>query len=230
MEGYDTTLMGSFFGYPAFRNKYGDYTGEEHGYQLSSPWQVGLNDIGAVGNIIGALLNGYYTPKYGHRKVMLVNLVFMIAFIFIVFFAPNLPCLLVGQFFCSIVWGVFTTMGPAYAAEVAPLALRGFLTAYVNLCWAVSFVDTPDGPLRQFKKKRNTSPYLTPCTLTNVFDGHRSDNCSRPPFSRGCWTAQMNGDTRFRSPCNGSGLFLSSSLAISAQSRRGTLCACKNGD
>lgn len=28
-------------------------------------------------------------------------------------------------------------MGPAYAAEVAPLALRGYLTAFVNLCWAI---------------------------------------------------------------------------------------------
>jgi len=103
--------------------------------------QTGLNDIGAVGNIIGALLNGYFTPKYGHRKVMLINLVAMTAFVFIVFFSPNLPCLLVGEFLCSIPWGVFTTMGPAYAAEVTPLALRGHLTAYVNLCWAVSVMN-----------------------------------------------------------------------------------------
>lgn len=67
----------------------------------------------------------------------MINLVAMTAFIFIVFFAPNLPCLLVGEFLCSIPWGVFTTMGPAYAAEVAPLALRGYLTAFVNLCWAI---------------------------------------------------------------------------------------------
>jgi len=161
MEGYDTTLMGSFFGYPSFRQKYGTYINETDGYQLSSqctPFthdrittfltrlagQTGLNDIGAVGNIIGALLNGYFTPKYGHRKVMLINLVAMTAFVFIVFFSPNLPCLLVGEFLCSIPWGVFTTMGPAYAAEVTPLALRGHLTAYVNLCWAVSATKWPE--------------------------------------------------------------------------------------
>lgn len=129
--------MGSFFGFPAFREKYGTYINEKSGYQISAPWQTGLNDIGAVGNIIGALMNGYFTPKYGHRTVMLVMLVAMTAFVFIVFFAPNLPCLLVGEFLCSIPWGAFTTMGPAYAAEVTPLALRGYLTAYVNLCWAV---------------------------------------------------------------------------------------------
>lgn len=37
----------------------------------------------------------------------------------------------------GITWGVFATTGPAYASEVAPLALRGYLTVYVNLCWAI---------------------------------------------------------------------------------------------
>lgn len=137
MEGYDVTLLNSFFAYPTFQKKYGEDFGGTIGYQLSGPWQAGLNDISAVGNIIGALGNGYFTDIYGHRMVMLVNLAAMTAFIFIVFFAPNTPVLLVGEFLCSIPWGVFATMGPAYAAEVCPLALRGHLAAYVNLCWAI---------------------------------------------------------------------------------------------
>lgn len=138
MEGYDVTLLGSFMGYPAFRKQYGyDTHDEEHGYQISSPWQAGLNDIAAVGNIIGALLNGYLTAKYGHRKVLMGSLVFLAAAVFAVFFAPNVEVLLVGEFLCNIPWGVFATTGPSYAAEVAPLALRGYLTAYVNLCWCV---------------------------------------------------------------------------------------------
>lgn len=137
MEGYDVTLLGSFIGYPAFRNKYGVYLNEESGYQISAKWQTGLNDIAAVGNIIGALLNGYLTAKYGHRRVMMGTLVALSAMIFIVFFAPTIEVLLVGTFFCNIPWGFFATTGPAYAAEVAPLALRGYLTAYVNLCWAM---------------------------------------------------------------------------------------------
>ena len=136
MEGYDTTLIGSFFAYPSFRQKYGTYHGGTAGWQLSSPWQAGILDIQAVGNLIGALANGYFTHKYGHRKVMMVNLVLMTAFVFITFFAPNAAVLLVGAFLCSIPWGVFATMGPAYAAEVCPLVMRGYLTAFVNLCWA----------------------------------------------------------------------------------------------
>lgn len=37
----------------------------------------------------------------------------------------------------SIPWGVFATIGPAYASEVLPLALRPYLTAYVNMCFAI---------------------------------------------------------------------------------------------
>lgn len=45
--------------------------------------------------------------------------------------------LLVGQILCGLTFGVFATTGPAYASEVCPLALRGYLTCYVNLCWAI---------------------------------------------------------------------------------------------
>lgn len=137
MEGYDTQLLGNFWGYTAFRTKFGTYSGPENGYQISSSWQAGLNDIGAVGNIIGALLNGWLTARYGHRVVLMVSLAWMTAAVFMVFFAPNIVVLLIGEFLCNIPWGVFATTGPAYAAEVVPLALRGYLTAYINLCWCI---------------------------------------------------------------------------------------------
>ena len=68
---------------------------------------------------------------------MIVALFFMTAFIFIVFFAQNTATLLVGQILCGFSWGVFATVGPAYASEVTPVKLRGYLTTYVNLCWAI---------------------------------------------------------------------------------------------
>jgi SP family general alpha glucoside:H+ symporter-like MFS transporter len=43
--------------------------------------------------------------------------------------------LLVGEILCGIPWGVFQTITTAYAAEVTPVALRPYLTTYVNLCW-----------------------------------------------------------------------------------------------
>ncbi|KAK6541812.1 hypothetical protein TWF694_007593 [Orbilia ellipsospora] len=136
MEGYDVTLLGSFFGYPAFQKKYG-YLTPDNGYQIDANWMSNLNVIAAVGNIIGAMLNGYLTAKYGHRIVLIGSMILLTGFIFIVFFANNIKVIFVGTLFCNIPWGVFATSGPAYAAEVAPLALRGYLTAYVNLCWCI---------------------------------------------------------------------------------------------
>ncbi|ETI28960.1 hypothetical protein G647_01412 [Cladophialophora carrionii CBS 160.54] len=137
MEGYDVTLLGSFFGYPSFRLKYGAYLNEESGYQISANWQQKFNCLGALANIIGALLNGWATARWGHRRVLMGTLFLLTGFIFIVFFAPTIEIMLLGQFLCNIPWGVFATTGPSYAAEVTPLAIRGYLTAYVNLCWCI---------------------------------------------------------------------------------------------
>lgn len=136
MEGYDIVLINSFYAQPAFSRKYGDFDPRTNTYQISAPWQTGLSNAVSVGTIFGAFANGYFTHKFGYRPVLLVSLAFISAFIFISFFAPNLPVLLVGQFLCGVPWGVFATMAPAYASEICPTALRGHLTVYVNLCWA----------------------------------------------------------------------------------------------
>ncbi|KAF7547486.1 hypothetical protein G7Z17_g7693 [Cylindrodendrum hubeiense] len=135
MEGYDVTLLGSFYGYPSFRDKYGSFLESTGDNQISAEWQQKFNCLGALANIIGAMLNGWATAKWGHRKVLMLSLFWLAAFIFVVFFAPTIEVMLVGQFLCNIPWGVFATTGPAYAAEVTPLAIRGYLTAYINLCW-----------------------------------------------------------------------------------------------
>ena len=137
MEGYDVTLLSSFYGYPRFREKYGKWLDDENGYQISSTWQQRFNCLAAVANIAGALMNGWATARWGHRKVLIGALAWLSAFIFIVFFAPNIEIMLLGQTLCNVPWGVFATTGPAYAAEVTPMAIRGYLTAYINLCWVI---------------------------------------------------------------------------------------------
>ncbi|KAJ6010178.1 hypothetical protein N7522_005194 [Penicillium canescens] len=137
MEGYDTILMGNFFAYPEFQKKYGQYYGSDIEWQVSAPWQTGLSMASTVGAIFGGILNGWCASRYGYRIVMVVALFFLTAFIFITVFANSAAVLLVGQVFCGLSWGVFATIGPAYASEVCPTNLRGYLTIYVNMCWAI---------------------------------------------------------------------------------------------
>jgi MFS transporter, SP family, general alpha glucoside:H+ symporter len=61
------------------------------------------------------------------------SLVLMIVFIFIPFFAQNIQTLLAGGILQGIPWGVFQTLTTTYAAEICPVALRAYLTTYVNL-------------------------------------------------------------------------------------------------
>ncbi|KAL2871432.1 general substrate transporter [Aspergillus lucknowensis] len=137
MEGYDIVLISSFIAQPSFRDQYGEFDPGTDSHQITAPWQNGLINAVSIGTIIGAFANGFFVQKYGYRKVLLASLVAISAFIFVSFFSTNLPTLLVGQLLCGIPWGVFATMAPAYASEVCPLALRGYLTVYVNLCWAL---------------------------------------------------------------------------------------------
>jgi SP family general alpha glucoside:H+ symporter-like MFS transporter len=101
MEGYDIVLIGSLFGQSAFQKKYGNYY-PGIGYQLSGPWQVGLSNATTVGTIIGAFGNGWFTHKFGYRKVLLTSLMSIIGFIFIPFFAPSIKVLCVGEILCGV--------------------------------------------------------------------------------------------------------------------------------
>jgi MFS transporter, SP family, general alpha glucoside:H+ symporter len=65
------------------------------------------------------------------------------ATIFILFFSNSVQMLLAGNIICGIPWGIFQTLTTAYAAEICPAAMRGYLTAWVSMCWgAGSFLAT----------------------------------------------------------------------------------------
>lgn len=65
------------------------------------------------------------------------------ACIFILFFSTSVEMLLVGNLICGIPWGIFQTLTTAYAAEICPPAMRGYLTAWVSMCWGFgSFLAT----------------------------------------------------------------------------------------
>ncbi|KAF9883651.1 hypothetical protein FE257_003085 [Aspergillus nanangensis] len=132
MEGYDTYLITSFFGYPAFKAQFG----QEHpgkGYQVAGPWQSALGAGGNIGCFFGALINGYLIDRLGFKKLFILGQILMCGFIFISFFGRTVALQVVGQVLCGIPWGIFATLGPAYISELCPMALRPRLTACVNM-------------------------------------------------------------------------------------------------
>ncbi|EED16153.1 MFS alpha-glucoside transporter, putative [Talaromyces stipitatus ATCC 10500] len=139
MEGYDISLVGNLYGFPAFNRKYGEL-GADGTYQIPARWQSGLSNGAAVGEIIGLFINGYVSERFGYRYTVMSCLVLIAAFTAIFFTAQNVQTLLAAEILCGVPWGVFQTLTVTYASEVCPVALRSYLTCYVNVCWGIGQV------------------------------------------------------------------------------------------
>ncbi|KAF1917884.1 maltose permease MAL61 [Ampelomyces quisqualis] len=139
MEGYDVCLLNNFFGFPQFKRKYGEMLPNGK-YEIPAAWQAGLSNGVIVGEIIGLFLNGWISESIGYRYTVMGCLLLIIAFTAIFFTAQTVVHLLVAEILCGIPWGVFQTLTLTYASEVCPVALRGYLTTYVNFCWGLGQV------------------------------------------------------------------------------------------
>lgn len=162
MEGYDTAFITSLYAQNAFRRDFG--VPYEDGYEIPAPWQTGLSMGSKVGIIIGIFMNGYLAEKFGMKRLMLICYPLICAFTFILVFAKSLPVLLIGEILCGLPWGIFNTTAPAYASEVCPLVLRGYLTTFINLTWVVGQLISA-GVLRGVSDMTSTWAWRIPFAL-----------------------------------------------------------------
>lgn len=163
MEGYDVVLIGSFLAFPAFNEKYGGLMSDGT-YGLEARWQAGVNNAMACGQIIGLFLNGLVSERLGYRKTLMACLAATVGFVFILFFAPNIQTLVVGELFMGIPLGVYQTLVVTYASEVCPVALRAYLTTYVNLCWVLGQL-LASGVLKGLAERTDQWAYRIPFAL-----------------------------------------------------------------
>ncbi|SPQ24967.1 b5312376-c735-4eb7-ba15-e3e35c0f7a02 [Thermothielavioides terrestris] len=139
MEGYDVCLINNFYAFPQFNRKYGQrLSGDD--WEVPAPWQAGLSNGANVGELIGLLINGWVSERFGYRWTVMVCLMLISAWTALFFTAQNVQTLLAGEILCGIPWGVFQTLTITYASEVCPVAMRGYLTTYVNFCWGLGQV------------------------------------------------------------------------------------------
>ncbi|KAH9209811.1 hypothetical protein DL95DRAFT_427989 [Leptodontidium sp. 2 PMI_412] len=115
IEGYETFLLGSFFGYPTFQEKFGHGPLPDGTYQLSASWQSGLQ--AGVGEILGLWAAGIIAERWGYKKTMIGSA------------ASSVDGR--GDFMR------YPTLTTAYAAEVSPPALRPYLTTFNNMAWVI---------------------------------------------------------------------------------------------
>ncbi|OAA61891.1 alpha glucoside transporter [Niveomyces insectorum RCEF 264] len=137
MLAFDPQILGGFFATPRFEKDFGYYYQPDDEYIISAPWQSGLSLGNPIGQVFGALVASYPMDRFGRKRTFGACVALTGALVFIQFFARALTTLLVGELLGGLVLGCYVVIAPAYASEVCPLALRGHLTSYVNLCFVI---------------------------------------------------------------------------------------------
>lgn len=185
MEGYDVCLLSNFCeslpqrdscppltetdGFPQFNKKYGQQL-PDGTYQVPAPWQAGLSNGANVGEIIGLFINGWVSERFGYRYTVMACLTLIIGFTAIFFTAQSVVALQVAEILCGIPWGVFQTLTITYASEVCPVALRGYLTTYVNFCWGLGQV-VGIGVIKSMLGRTDQWAYRIPYSLQWMWPG-----------------------------------------------------------
>ncbi|KAG9231327.1 alpha glucoside transporter [Amylocarpus encephaloides] len=164
MEGYDTNLMGNFYPFPEFKNRFGDEVDPEGGMLISARWQTILGNGSQVGSILGLFLNGIISEKFGYKKTMIISMIAMIGAIFIPFFSNSLEMFLAGAILQGIPWGIFQTLAVTYAADICPTSLRAYMTSWINMCWVIGQLIS-SGMLRGLLNRHDQWGYRIPFAI-----------------------------------------------------------------
>ncbi|KAI1494511.1 general substrate transporter [Biscogniauxia mediterranea] len=134
MLAFDPQIIGNMFAMPQFKKDFG-YEHEDGEYVIAASWQTGLSMGNPLGQVVGALFSAYPMELFGRKWTFFGCIALTACLVFIQFFARSLQVLLVGELLGGLVLGCFVVIGPTYASEVCPMALRGYLTSYTNLCF-----------------------------------------------------------------------------------------------
>ncbi|ODV79439.1 maltose permease [Suhomyces tanzawaensis NRRL Y-17324] len=164
MEGYDTNLLNSMYGFDAFNKKFGDFYPSLGTYQIPAKWQTALSMGYQSASIIGLFVSGIIASRIGYRKTLMTALITSVGLIFIQFFAPNREVLLLAYVLLGINWGAYQTLAVTYASEVAPTTLRVYLTTYVNVCWVFGQLIS-SGVLKGVTQMKSDNAYRIPFAI-----------------------------------------------------------------
>ncbi|RMZ84807.1 hypothetical protein DV737_g1045, partial [Chaetothyriales sp. CBS 132003] len=112
MEGFDLCLLNTFYAMPQFRRKYGKEL-PDGTFQIPASWQSGLSNGTQCGQILGLIINGWVSERFGYRWTVIVCLTLVAAWTAIYFTAQHVYAILIagilsGVNFC---WGLGQVIG-----------------------------------------------------------------------------------------------------------------------
>ncbi|KAJ1325303.1 MFS transporter SP family general alpha glucoside:H+ symporter [Microdochium nivale] len=133
--GFDAQINGAMISVAAFRRDFG-YVLDGVAI-LPAEWQTAFNMISTVGQFFGGFLCSWLADRIGRKHSLLLGVLIcaggaigeMLSYTRLAFLGSKLVI--------GVGLGFFLTLAPLACSEIAPVALRGFATAGVNLGIAI---------------------------------------------------------------------------------------------
>ncbi|MGD0433106.1 MAG: sugar porter family MFS transporter [Acetobacteraceae bacterium] len=103
-------------------------------FHLSTAGQSLVAGIVLVGAVLGAIMAGTLSDRFGRRPVILVTALVFVIGALLSAAATAVWILLVGRLLIGVAIGVASMLTPLYLAEISPAASRGAVTSLNQLC------------------------------------------------------------------------------------------------
>ncbi|KAK1217419.1 hypothetical protein PQX77_019959 [Marasmius sp. AFHP31] len=123
--GYDTASFGGVQAIPAFGRQFGAFDSNLNRYALPARTSSLLTSLAFLGKLIGTIIVGPCTEKFGHRVGMIVLCAVTIVGTIIQLTAKEAAQFLVGRIIVYIGVGIVENVVPTYQSEIVPAGLRG---------------------------------------------------------------------------------------------------------
>jgi sugar porter (SP) family MFS transporter len=102
-------------------------------FELNAYWEGFATGVLAIGAIIGCLVAGRVSDKYGRRPGLLLSAALFALSSLAMAFSPNRDLFIVARCVAGIGVGMASMLSPMYIAEIAPAHLRGRMVAVNQL-------------------------------------------------------------------------------------------------
>lgn len=135
IRGFDAQINGAVISVASFRRDYGYVLDGEA--ILPADWQTAFNVISTVGQFFGGFMTSWIGDRIGRKWTLALGIIICTGGTVGEIASNHRVAFLFSKLVLGVALGFYLTLAPLMCSEIAPVALRGFATAGVNLGIAI---------------------------------------------------------------------------------------------